>query len=53
MLDVFQGKEFWDLDSAEKIRYSQIAKDKGGDYFKVSSFLSPLFSRYFSIVSFH
>jgi len=38
----FKGKEFWDLDTQEKIRYSQVAKDKGGDYFKVDSFCSAL-----------
>lgn len=36
--DFVKGKEFWDLDSAEKIRYSQIAKDKGGQYFKSGKF---------------
>jgi len=36
MINNSQGKEFWDLDTKEKLLFSEEAKAKGTEYFKVS-----------------
>ena len=36
MIFDWQGKEFWDLDTQEKLQFSVDAKAKGTEHFKVS-----------------
>jgi hypothetical protein len=35
-IGILQAKESWEMDIAEKLEQSEISKNKGTDYFKVS-----------------
>jgi FKBP-type peptidyl-prolyl cis-trans isomerase len=41
--DFVKGKEFWDLDTQEKIEFSMLAKVKGNEYFKMGKFKAARF----------